>query len=370
MSILQIETLACNVASSFDINYLDVLSKTGITQDIHIFAIEKLLQTINVELTNSKTLDTVDTIWRLMWEPNFADDIGGHLTHGKYYYLCINNYRLKCIRDKTVELYNMKQTNSTKKNSSKAPVETPVAESVTTTNVEPNVVVEVAAPLNEKKKRAPSKKKDLVEGGPGSYPEPDVTADSVIAPSEKKKKGAKAPLEPPATDSAAAPVVSEKKKRAPAKKKEPVVNETPAATEGEAAPIVSEKKKRAPAKKKEPIATETPATEGEVAPAVTTSEPVVTEKKKRAPAKKKEPVTTTNETPPVTEGDVAPVVTTSDPVVTEKKKRAPAKKKEPVVTETPSAEEEVTPAVNSPTPATPEPATASEKKKRAPVKKA
>ena len=90
MSTLQIETLACNVASSFDINYLDVLSKTGITQEIHLIAIEKLLQTINVELTNSKTLDTINTIWRLMWEPNFADDTVDNLNHGKYYYLCIN----------------------------------------------------------------------------------------------------------------------------------------------------------------------------------------------------------------------------------------------------------------------------------------
>ena len=260
MSILQIETLAYNVASSFDINYLDVLSKTGITQEIHLVAIEKLLQTINVELTNSKTLDTLDTIWRLMWEPNFADDIGGDLTHGKYYYLCINNCRLKCIRDKTVELYNMNQTNSDKKNGSKAPVETPVV------NVEePKVVVEVAAPVV----------------------------------SEKKKKSGKSTVvaETPATEGEVAPVVtaevsSEKKKRAPAKKKEPVVP----STEGEVAPVVvttevsSEKKKRAPAKKKEPVTTIVPpATEGgEVAPVV-----VVSEKKKRAPAKKKEPVTTT-----------------------------------------------------------------------------
>jgi hypothetical protein len=139
-----------------------------------------------------------------------------------------------------------------------------------------------------------------------------------------------------------APVLPEKKKRAPAKKKEvePVVVDVPttdvSTTEAPITTEVPEKKKRAPPKKKvvEPVVVDVPTTE------VTTTQtntdvPVVTdvpttevpEKKKRAPPKKK------------TEVAVAEVVTTEDPVTTvpvtaevpEKKKRAPAKKKtEPV----------------------------------------
>ena len=266
MSTLQMETLASNVASAFDINYLDVLSKIGITPEVQLVAIEKLLNTIGKELTNSKTVETMETIWRLMWMPNFSDDIGGNLTSGKYYYLCINNYRLKCIRDKTVELYNMKQTelanqtplaSDAKKKSSKAAPIVDVPVTPTTTD--------------EKKKKAPPKKKEPV-------------TESTIA-------------ETPTTEApvADAPVV-EKKKRAPPKKKESVTESTTPETPVAEAPVadapVVEKKKRAPPKKKEPVVpttTESPVTDSPVA------EVPVVEKKKRAPAKKKEPVVVSDE---------------------------------------------------------------------------
>lgn len=202
------ETLASNVASAFDINYLDVLSKIGITPEIQLVAIEKLLNNIGKELTNSKTVETMEIIWRLMWRPNFSDDIGGNLTSGKYYYLCINNYRLKCIRDKTVELYNMKQTELANQtplasdvtivDKKKKVVKTPSV--TTTTDGSSEVpVVKDEAPVVEKKKRAPPKKKEAV-----------VESDSVV------------PAVPIAPTTEVAPV-AEKKKRAPAKKKESVV---------------------------------------------------------------------------------------------------------------------------------------------------
>ena len=132
--------------------------------------------------------------------------------------------------------------------------------------------------------------------------------------------------------------VPEKKKRAPAKKKEPVANpEAEVAksdTESDADKPVPEKKKRAPAKKKEPVAkpeTEVakPETDSDAKPE---TEVVKPEKKKRAPAKKKEPVAKpdTEDAKPETEG-----AKPDADAVPEKKKRAPAKKKEPV-----SADEE------------------------------
>ena len=277
---VQVEKTAQNIAEAFNIEYTEALTKIGITQDTLLTAVENLLETINQELMRSKTVENLKTVWRLLWGMNFTTDAqpsGYHTIPGRYYYLCINNNRLKCIREKTYELYNMKRTEL----------------SSSCTSQEQECVKECGnvSVKSDKKKKEKTQVKE----------EPVTTPTAVITPPTPV-------ITPPTpvTPTDTAPIV-EKKKRAPPKKKEPIA--TPDAVEGEV--VVVEKKKRAPPKKKEPVATPTPV-EGEEAPAVA-------EKKKRAPPKKKEPVATSD----AVEGEV---------VVAEKKKRAPPKKKEtPVV---------------------------------------
>jgi hypothetical protein len=122
----------------------------------------------------------------------------------------------------------------------------------------------------------------------------------------------------------------DKKKRAPAKKKESLV--VVATNVVDVPEHVLEKKKRAPAKKKESLVV--------VATNVVDVPEQVLEKKKRAPAKKKESVVAV----------VSSVVNDVPEQVLEKKKRAPAKKEEVVVVvdvreEVPAKKEEVEPNV-------------------------
>ena len=156
-------------------------------------------------------------------------------------------------------------------------------------------------PMTEKKKRAPPKKKEAVP------PE----GNECLVPPEKKKRA------PPKKKEAVPPeetecLVPPEKKRAPPKKKGIVVEVmVPLENKEEVVDVEegSEKKKRAPAKKKESVPPEE--TECLVPP----------EKKKRAPPKKKGVVVEVMVSPEnkeevdVEEGS-------------EKKKRAPAKKKE------------------------------------------
>ena len=221
---IQVEETAQNIANAFDIPYTDVLSRIGITEETLITAVDNLLETIIYELQRSLTVQNLKTVWRLLWAGNFVSDTfssGGEMTPGKYYYLCINNSRLKCIRDKAVEMYNMKRSELT-------PPTTHVEEKKALPKKKEAVVVateDVSAEVPEvaeKKKRAPAKKKEAV----------------VVASVEDV--------------SAEVPEVVEKKKRAPAKKKEAVVVASVEDVSAEV-PEVVEKKKRAPAKKKEAV---------------------------------------------------------------------------------------------------------------------
>jgi hypothetical protein len=224
---IEIEKTARNISDAYGIPYTEVLTKLGITEDKLITEVGNLLQTIVRELVRSNTRQNLKTVWRLLWANNFTPDTaypsGSPSEPGKYYYLCVNNSSLKCIRDKAVEMYNMKLSElSTDVVPAKVVVE------------EGGVVApeQVVVPLEEKKKRAPAKKKE------------SVVAPALVAPVEEVS------VVP------TVPVVEEKKKRAPAKKKEPVVapveeGGVPAVAATE--PVVEEKKKRAPAKKKEPV---------------------------------------------------------------------------------------------------------------------
>ena len=151
--------------------------------------------------------------------------------------------------------------------------------------------------IQEKKKRAPPKKKIAEVPAPVQVPEVVTEVQAVVT-----EVPAIVVTEVPAIVVTEVPVV-EKKKRAPPKKKVPVpVVEVTEVTEVPAVEVtVVEKKKRAPPKKKVPASELVDATEV----------PPVEEKKKRAPPKKK--------TEPVAQNDDVPLE--------EKKKRAPAKKK-------------------------------------------
>ena len=244
---IQVNRTAQNIADAFGIEYTEALTKIGITQDMLLAAVENLLETINQELLCSKTIENLKTVWRLLWGMNFTSDAlpsGSFTIPGKYYYLCINNNRLKCIREKTYELYNMKRTE--------------LSSSSCTTQECGNFPVK-SEKKKEKKDKTPAKEE---------HDTPIVVITPPVTPS------AAVVITPSVTTPDTAPIV-EKKKRAPPKKKEPVAT-TPVA-EGEAE-VVVEKKKRAPPKKKEPVATVVVEGESEV----------VVEKKKRAPPKKKE----------------------------------------------------------------------------------
>jgi len=144
--------------------------------------------------------------------------------------------------------------------------------------------------IQEKKKRAPPKKKVPVE-----VPVIEAVIPAIVTEMP--------PIEVSHIEVPVTIEVPEKKKRAPPKKKvlEPVT-EVPAIE----VTVVEEKKKRAPPKKKVQ-APEVPAIVMEV-PAIVMEVPAVEEKKKRAPPKKKV-------AEPVAQNDDVP------------KKRAPAKKK-------------------------------------------
>ena len=279
------------ISDEMNVSYAGLLEKVGIGEEALVAVVERLLRVLVQELTVSKSAENLQTVWRLLWFPYFCEPAENPITgNSRYYNLCINNCVLKGIRDKANELYHIR-----------------MSEVKNTTAIATEVIKE------EKKKRAPAKKKEPV------VTEVDTTSEAV-------------------------PVVSseaEKKKRAPPKKKEPVVVEATVseATVSEAVvaePVVStevkEKKKRAPPKKKEPEATSSEATSSEATSSeAVVAEPVVStevvEKKKRAPPKKKEPVAETVV--------VEPVLSEPTVEVKDKKKRAPPKKKatEPVVVE-------------------------------------
>ena len=129
-----------------------------------------------------------------------------------------------------------------------------------------------------------------------------------------------------------APVIAEKKKRAPPKKKvaEPVNTELPttevSTTEVQVVAPVVEKKKRAPPKKKvaEPVVDVPTVIDGPTTETDSVTEVPVVEKKKRAPPKKKVAETVVD-VPTVVDGPTTEVDVTNP--VPEKKKRAPPKKK-------------------------------------------
>lgn len=163
--------------------------------------------------------------------------------------------------------------------------------------------------IPEKKKRAPPKKKVVVEPMP-------ITDVSVVTEVPVIADVPVVTEVPVITDVPVITEVPEKKKRAPPKKKvvaESVVNEVAVTTETEVQTTdvptteVPEKKKRAPPKKK--VVAEPVV--NEVAVTTETEAPPIAEKKKRAPPKKK----------------VTEVPSEDAPVVEEKKKRAPPKKK-------------------------------------------
>jgi hypothetical protein len=172
-----------------------------------------------------------------------------------------------------------------------------VAEAVSVNEGADNVV-----PLVEKKKRAPAKKKGGVVEVVGVK---EGTESNVVLPDEKKEAVAV-----DVKDGVESGVV-EKKKRAPAKKKDAVAVAEDV-NDGDESGVV-EKKKRAPAKKKDAVVEDVKDGDESAESAVV---PVV-EKKKRAPAKKKDAVAVVED---VKDGDESAVV--------EKKKQAPAKKNE------------------------------------------
>jgi len=104
---IQVEETARNIAEAFSIHYTDVLIKTGIAEEILIVAVENLLETIIEEFSMSETVQNLETVWRLLWANKFTSHGETPNSAGKYYYFCINNSRLKCIRDKAIEIYNM-----------------------------------------------------------------------------------------------------------------------------------------------------------------------------------------------------------------------------------------------------------------------
>jgi hypothetical protein len=316
------------ISDEMNVSYTELLEKVGIGEDALVAVVERLLRILVQELMVSKSIENLNTVWRLVWIPNFCEPDENPITgNSRYYNLCINNSLLKGIRDKANELYHIRMS-----------------------EVKENTTVIATEEVKDKKKRAPAKKKEPVASEVTSSVSDVATTEAPVV--EKKKRASpkkKEPVVSEATVSEAAssevttePVVVEKKKRAPAKKKEPVTSEATSseatsseATTSEASkvttePVVVEKKKRAPPKKKEPVASEATVSEATVGVSEATSseastEPVVVEKKKRAPPKKKEPVTS--------EATVSEVVAVGEAVVVEKekKKRAPKKAVEPVV---------------------------------------
>ena len=273
------------ISDEMNVSYTELLEKVGVGEDVLVSVVERLLRILVQELTVSKSNENLQTVWRLLWIPNFCEPSENPITkNSRYYNLCINNFMLKGIRDKANELYHIRMS-----------------------EVKDNTAIATEV-KEEKKKRAPAKKKVAVSEATASEATSSEATSSEVVASE---------------------AVKEKKKRAPPKKKiEAVVAESSEVVPTE----VKEKKKRAPPKKKadssEAIVSEATVSEAIVSEA-TANEVVATEevkeKKKRAPPKKKEPEAV--ETPVV----AATVETVPTEEVKEKKKRAPPKKKEQVV---------------------------------------